>query len=304
MLRQINFKHLHYFWVVAREGSIASASEILHLTPQTISGQLSLLEKSISSSLFERKGRGLVLTETGRMAYSYADEIFSLGQELGDVLRGTSAGTPVEFRVGIMDGIPKTIAYKLLEPALKLDHEITIVCNEGSIEQLLANLSIHKLDMILADMPLTSAWSIKAYNHELGDSGLSCFASPSLASQFKKGFPNSLNQAPMLLPTDNSTIRRSINQWLTDNDLYPLIVGEFDDSALMKSFGQAGVGLFFLPSIIEQEICKQYQVKVIGRVSEIREKLYAISAERKIRHPAVAAVCDEARHHFFEPEQY
>ena len=299
MSQSLNYKHLHYFWVVAREGSIVSASEQLHITPQTISGQLSLLEESIGSALFERKGRRLILTEQGRVALRYAEEIFTLGQELRDVVRGASLDGQVEFVVGILDCIPKTIAYKLLEPAITTNNQVSIVCQEGSLDQILSDLAVHKIDMVLADMPLNSAYNIKAYNHFLGESELTFFGTPKLAKKYSVNFPESLDGAPLLLPTQNSTIRRALDQWFTEMDIFPRVTGQFDDSALLKAFGQAGVGLFSMPRIIEKDVCKQFDVKVIGRTSAVKEEFYAISAERKIKHPAIAAICDTARNRLF-----
>ena len=299
MANSINYKHLHYFWVVAREGSIASASRQLHITPQTISGQLSLLEESLGSELFEKKGRGLVMTEQGRITFRYAEEIFNLGNELSDVVRqGTQPGQ-LEFVVGILDCIPKTIAHKLLEPAFTISSNINIVCQEGSLEQILSELAIHETDLVLADMPLNSAYSIKAYNHILGKSDITFFASPELAKKYSKDFPNNLDGAPFLIPTQRSTIRRALDQWFNELGISPRIVGQFDDSALLKAFGQAGMGIFAMPQIIEKEVCRQFNVKIIGRTKTIQEEFYAISAERKIKHPAIVAICDSARDRLF-----
>ena len=294
-MESINYKQLQYFWVVAHEGSIAKASEKLHITPQTISGQLSLLEERMGNALFEKVGRGLQLTEMGRLVLRYADEIFELGQELSDVIRGAPVVGPSEFIVGAASALPKTIVYKIIEPALHLEHEISLTSREGPVETLLADLAIHKVDMVLSDTPVSSAVSVKAFNHLLGESELSCFAAPRLARKYKKNFPHSLNNAPLLLPTPQYAIRQTIDGWLQQNGVIPLICGQFDDSALMKSFGQAGIGVFFMSSTIEEEICSNFNVKVIGRVHEVKQKFYAISAERKVKHPAVAAICDGAR---------
>ena len=300
MQKSINYKHLHYFWVVAKEGSIASASQQLHITPQTISGQLSMLEESLGSSLFERKGRGLVLTEQGRIAFRYAEEIFNLGNELSDVVREKGRAGQVEFVVGILDCIPKTIAYKLLAPAFESIPDVTIVCQEGSLDQILAELAIHKMDLVLADMPLNSAYNIKAYNHFLGKSDITFFATPEIAKKYRKSFPSNMDGAPFLLPTQKSTIRRALDQWFDDLEVSPTVVGQFDDSALLKAFGQAGMGIFSMPTIIENEVCKQFQVKAVGRIQEVKEQFYAITAERRIRHPAAAAVCENARKTVFD----
>ncbi|MAZ66443.1 MAG: transcriptional activator NhaR [Kangiellaceae bacterium] len=299
MAENINYKHLHYFWVVAHEGSIAKASDKLHITPQTISGQLSLLEERIGNSLFYKAGRGLKLSETGHLVLRYADEIFELGRELSDVLRGAPAVGPSEFIVGAASALPKTIVYKIIEPALHLPQDISITSREGPVDVMLADLAIHKVDMVLSDMPITNSVSIKAYNHFLGESGLSCFAAPELANKLRPNFPQSLNHAPMLLPTSQYAIRQLIDGWLDKQGLCPLICGQFDDSALMKSFGQTGMGSFFMSSTIEEEICNNFHVEVVGRVPDVKQKYYAISAERKVRHPAVSAICDRARKALF-----
>ncbi|MCG8379019.1 MAG: transcriptional activator NhaR [Proteobacteria bacterium] len=295
MANIINYKHLHYFWTVAREGSIAGASKTLHITPQTISGQLTMLEESVGEKLFRRQGRGLTLSEKGRLVFRYADEIFNLGKELQDVIRGASPVGQLEFAVGILDCIPKTIAYKLLTPGLQTGFDISITCKEGPIDHILSELAVHKLDMVLADMPLTSSYNIKAYNHFLGESGITFFAKPEMSKQFSKNFPKSLNNAPILIPTENSTIRRAIDQWFDELEVYPKIMGEFDDSALLKAFGQGGVGIFFMPTVIEKDICKQFNVNIIGRTAKVKEQFYAISTERKIKHPAIASICKAAK---------
>lgn len=295
----MNYKHLHYFWTVAHEGSIANASKKLHITPQTISGQLSQLEGRIGSALFDKVGRGLKLTETGHLVLRYADDIFDLGRELSDVLRGAPAVGPSEFIVGAASALPKTIVYKIIEPALHLPHEISLTSREGPVEAMLADLAIHKVDMVLSDTPINNAVNVKAYNHLLGESELSCFAAPQLAKQYSKMFPRSLNNAPVLLPTPQYAVRQLLDGWFQDNDIHPMIRGQFDDSALMKSFGQVGIGVFFMSSTIEEEVCKNFNVKVIGRIEGVKQKYYAISAERKVRHPAIAEICDIARTSLF-----
>lgn len=299
MSETLNYKHLHYFWTVAHEGSIAKASQKLHITPQTISGQLSILEQRIGNALFEKVGRGLKLTETGHLVLRYADEIFELGRELSDVLRGAPVVGPSEFIVGAASALPKTIVYKVIEPALNIAHDISITSKEGPVEDMLADLAVHKVDMVLSDTPLSGALSIKAYNHFLGECGLTFFAAAGIAKRYQRNFPQSLNNAPLLLPTQQYAIRHLFDNWLRDRDIYPIIRGQFDDSALMKCFGQAGIGLFFMSSIIEEEVCHNFNVKIIGRIDDIQQKFYAISAERKVKHPAVAAICDTARHSLF-----
>ena len=295
----INYKHLHYFWTVAHEGSVVKASKKLHVTPQTISGQISLLEERIGNALFNKHGRGLILTETGRVVLKYADEIFDLGQELSDVLRGVPTLGVSEFVIGAASALPKTIVYKILEPALNIDQEITLTSREGPVESMLADLAIHKVDMVLSDMPVSGAFSIKAYNHFLGESGLTFFASPNQAKFYRKNFPYSLHEAHMLAPTEQYSIRQVVDRWLYDQSIHPYIKGQFDDSALMKAFGQVGTGVFYMSSIIEDEVCNNFNVRIIGRTEEVKQKFYAISAERKIKHPAVAAICESARHELF-----
>jgi len=300
MSDNLNYKHLHYFWVVATEGSIARAAEKLFITPQTISGQLSMLEQRIGQPLFDRVGRRLRLTETGRLVLRYANDIFELGRELGDVLRGAPTVGTSEFVVSAASALPKTIVYKVLEPALKLSGEISLTCKEGPVEAILGELAVHEVDMVLTDTPLTSAFSIKAYNHYLGESTLSFFASPEVAAKLRKGFPACLQDTPMLLPTKQYAIRQLFDKWCSDNNIFPIVRGQYDDSALMKSFGKAGFGVFFMPSIIEEEVKQNFGLEVIGRSTALKQKFYAISAERKVTHPAVAAICDTARDKIFK----
>ena len=291
----INYKHLYYFWVVAKEGGVARASERLHLTPQTISGQLSLLEDQLGESLFQRAGRNLELTEVGRLAFSYAEEIFSLGGELEELVHNHPANRLQTFKVGIADVIPKSIAYHLLTPAMQLAEPIRIICREAPLKSLLAELAVHRIDLLIADGPIPQDVSVRGFNHPLGDSGITFFASRSKARKLAKGFPRSLDGSPMVLPGEATTIRGILMQWLERQRIYPQIVGEFDDSALMKAFGSAGVGVFIAPTAIEEEIQQQYGVVSIGQTDEVRDKFYAISVERKISHPAVAAVTEAAR---------
>ena len=291
----INYKHLHYFWVVAKEGGIARASERLHLTPQTISGQLSLLEENLGAALFNRVGRNLELTETGRLALSYADEIFSLGGELEDVVRNLPEGRPLVFKVGVADVVPKSIAYRLLAPALQMPEPVRIVCRENNIYSLLADLALHKIDLVISDGPIPPNVNVRGYNHQLGECGISFFGIPELARQIGKNFPQSLKEVPLLLPSDITVVQSRLLKWFDKLHIHPHIVGEFDDSALMKAFGQSGTGVFIAPTPIAAEIERQYGVLVIGKTDEVREQFYAISVERKITHPAVAAITETAR---------
>lgn len=295
----INYKHLHYFWVVAKEGSIARASERLHLTPQTISGQLSLLEDSLGESLFTRVGRNLELTDSGRLTLSYADEIFTLGGELEDAIHNLPSGRPLVFKVGVVDVLPKSIAYRLLMPALQLPESVRIVCRENNLDTLLTELALHKIDLVIADSPIPNTVNVRGFNHQLGECGISFFAVPAMAKTLRKDFPQSLNGAPMLLPGEMSVAQSRLLNWLDKHHIHPLIVGEFDDSALMKAFGQAGTGIFIAPTPIATEVEKQYGVEVIGNTDEVREQFYAISVERKISHPAVVAITKTAREWLF-----
>ena len=291
----INYKHLHYFWTVANEGSIARASERLHLTPQTISGQLSLLEDQLGEALFSRVGRNLELTDSGRMVLSYADEIFSLGGELQEMMRNLPDRRTLLFKVGVADVVPKSIAYRLLAPALQLPEQVRIICREGAIDALLGELALHRVDLVISDGPIPQGINVRGFNHALGDCGISFFATRSLADSLGKEFPANLDDAPMLLPSALTVMRSRLLQWFDKHRLNPRIVGEFDDSALMKAFGRAGSGVFIAPSPIAKEVEKQYEVVELGQTNEVRDHFYAISVERKISHPAVAAITEAAR---------
>lgn len=295
----INYKHLHYFWAVAKEGSIARASERLNLTPQTISGQLSLLEEHLGEALFARVGRNLKLTEAGRLVLSYADEIFSLGGELEEMVHNLPDGRPLLFKVGVTEVVPKSIAYRLLAPALQLPESVRIVCREGVINALLAELAVHRVDLVIADGPIPPGVNVRGFNHQLGDCGITFLATPRLARKLGKNFPHSLNGAPMLMPGDMTVVRSRLMRWLDGLHIHPRIVGEFDDSALMKAFGRSGAGVFIAPTPIAAEVEKQFGVVGIGQTDEVREQFYAISVERKISHPAVAAITETAREWLF-----
>lgn len=295
----LNYHHLLYFWTVAKEGSIARASEKLRLTQATISAQISAFERALGEKLFNRVGRRLVLTETGRMAFRYADEIFTLGREFMDTLKGRPTGQPLRFRVGIADVLPKLIAQRLLEPAFQISQPLRVVCHEGKTDSLLAQLILHELDLVLTDSGVDSGIKVKAFNHLLGECGLSIFAAAKLAAKYRHHFPSSLDGAPFLLPTDNTAMRRSLNQWFDHEKIQPVIIGEFEDSALLKVFGQLGKGLFAAPSAIDSEVEEQYGVQLVGRLAHIRERFYAISVERKLKHPAVIAICESAKNQLF-----
>ena len=296
----LNYHHLYYFWLVAREGSIARAAEQLHLAHPTISKQLHQLEASFEDKLFDRVGRNLVLTEFGQTVYRYAEEIFSVGRELQDTVQGRPVGQPLKFEVGLHDVIPKLIAHRLLAPAFQLGEAVRIVCREGKHEELLAELAVHRLDIVFSDAPVSPTASVRAFNHLLGECGLSFFATTELASKYRRKFPKSLDGAPLLVPAETTAVRRDIEQWFYTGDIRPRIVGEFADTALMKVFGQDGIGLFPAPSVIEKEVCRQYKVRVVGRTEAVRERYYAISVERRLKHPAVLAICEAARDKIFK----
>jgi LysR family transcriptional activator of nhaA len=298
-MSSLNFKHLRYFWAVAANGTIARASEILHVTPQTISGQLRELEEQMNAKLFQKSGRNLVLTETGRVVFSYADEMFRLSDELQDVMEGRTPGASLTLTVGVAMVVPKLLAYRVLEPVLQMDESVRLVCQEASLAELLADLSIHKVDLVLADAPMSPALNIRAYNHLLGESGLSFFTVKNKARKYAAGFPDSLNGAPMLMPTSSSALRRSLEQWFERQGIKPVIVAEFEDRALMKAFGEADAGIFTSPTTVEEDVVAKYGVRVIGRTEDIKEHFYAISAERRIKHPAVSAITETARTELF-----
>ncbi len=295
MFAVINYKHLHYFWVAAKQGGIARASELLHITPQTISGQISLLEQHFGSALFSKVGRNLELTETGRLALSYADEIFTLGDELEDTLRQGSAERPQLLKVGIAEVVPKTIAYRLLEPAYNMGGPLRMLCKENTLESLLAELALNRLDLVLADGPVPPGLGVRGFNHALGESGVSFVASPSIAKSLQANFPACLDGSPLLIPSEINLMHVRLLQWFDKQNIHPQIMGEFDDSALMKTFGQAGVGAFIVPTAIADEVVNQYGVELIGSTQDVREQFFAITAERRIANPAVVAITESAR---------
>jgi len=301
-MRHLNYSHLQYFWTVAREGSIAKASKSLHLTPQTISGQLKLLDEAVGQPLFDRVGRRLVLSNMGRVVSEYADEIFSVGAELASVVRGHHTNSPKTLTVGVVSSMPKLIAERVIAPVLMSDQPMRVRCHEATLQRLLSELAIHKLDLVLSDQPVPDGLNLKAYNHRLGSSGMSFFARSKEARRYRARFPQSLTDAPTLLPSPTSALRRRLDDWFESMELSPRIVAEFDDSALLKAFGEAGAGVFAAPTAIEEEICRMYRMAVIGRVDDIRERYYAISSERRLKHQSVVSITETARAQLFKPE--
>lgn len=300
----MNLKHLHYFWTVARTGSVVAAAERLSLTPQTVSAQIKLLEDALGTPLFQPAGRGLQLTEAGRLALGYADEIFALSDALKTNLSRQQGAPSLPFRVGISDAVPKNIAYRILAPVTQPGERsgqsgaVRLICHEGKLDQLLAEMALHRLDMVVADRPLPSDVRVRGYNHKLGESDVAFFATPSLAQQCQQ-FPACLEQIALLMPGEDSSMRGRLEQWLEAQRLAPRVVGEFDDGALMKAFGQAGCGIFPAAAVNSEEVEAQYGVKEIGRTNAVREAFYVITGERRITHPAVLTVTAAARENLF-----
>jgi LysR family transcriptional activator of nhaA len=298
-VRHLNYNHLFYFWSVANEGSIAGASAALHLTPQTISGQLKLLEQAVGQPLFQRAGRGLVLSDTGRLVKRYADDIFNVGAELARVVKGEQLNVAPVLHVGIVSSIAKLIAYRVLEPALATQESVRLVCEESGLEELLGELALHRLDLVISDRPVPVGLKVKAFNHALGDSPIAFFASTRQASRYRRGFPRSLDGAPMLLPAQDTMLRRDLEVWFDDLGVQPQIVAEVSDSALLKAFGQAGMGIFPAPVAIAREVERMYRARSIGVVNEVQENYVVISPERRLKHPAVMRITERARNELF-----
>ncbi len=298
-LTSLNYHHLRLFWAVAREGNLTRASKELGLAPQTVSVQIRDLEAELNEQLFVRTGRRLVLTDTGTLVFRFADEIFAVGRELLETLRGQPSERPLRLVVGIASVLPKLIVHHLIEPTLHLDTPVRILCREGTPEHLLADLALHRVDVVLSDAPLPPRISVRAYNHHLGRCGVTFMASRDLANRLRKEFPKSLDQAPMLLPTEDAVLRSELDRWFGAQHISPSIAAEFEDSALLKAFGQEGVGFFAIPTVIEDEVADQYDVHALGRTQSIAENFYAISMERRIRHPGVVAICETARTELF-----
>ncbi len=295
----INYHHLLYFWTVAREGSITAACEKLHLAQPTISGQLKKLERQVGGKLYERVGRKLVLTELGQTVFKYADEIFTVGQELSDALKGRPTGRPVQLHVGVPEVLPKLIVFRLLQPALSLPEPIQLICHEGSQEQLLTMLAAHELDVVFSDSPSGSAVRVRAFNHSLGECGVGLFGTQALLKEYGQSTPESLTDAPFLLPASGTALRRSIDQWLYEIEIPIRVIGEFDDTALMKVFAESGAGFVPAPLAVEEDIRQQFQLHRACVIPKAREQFYAITVERKLRHPAVVAISEVAKQELF-----
>lgn len=297
----LNYRQLHYFWVVAKTGSIVRACEQLNLTAQTISGQISLLEDSFGTQLFKKVGRHLELTDTGRQALPYAEQMFQLGSELEALLRTQPKEQALLFRVGVADVVPKSIVYRLLAPTMELPEALRITCREDKLERLLADLAIQRLDLVISDRPMPAHLDIKGYSQKLGECGISFFATPALARQYPGEFPQCLEGAPLLIPGPESVIHSRLQRWFSEQRVQPRILGEFDDSALMQAFGQSGSGIFIAPSVIAEEVSGALGVGLIGQTDAVSESFYAISVERKVKHPGIVAITEGARRELFTP---
>jgi LysR family transcriptional regulator, transcriptional activator of nhaA len=291
----LNYHHLLYFWSVAKHGTVAKACEELRLAQPTISKQIGLLEDTLGEKLFVRTGRHLMLTEMGHIIFRYAEDIFSIGRDLMNTVKGRGNGRSARLTVGIVDVVPKLLAARLLESTFRQFPDMRLVCWEDKLDQLLADLAIHGLDLVIADTPAPPTIKIQVYNHLLGESGITFFAKSKLAVHYRRNFPQSLNGAPILLPTSNTVLRRLLDDWFMHQKVVPTVIGEFEDSATLKAFGQEGHGLFPISTVMEKEICRQYQVQIVRRVDSLTQKFYAITAERRLKHPVVMALFDRAR---------
>lgn len=299
-MKWLNYGHLHYFWMIAREGSMVRAAEELMVSQPTISTQLKELEESLGHRLFDRVGRGLVLTDAGRVAFNYSNEIFSLGQELVNALEHRPADRPLRLAVGIVDVIPKPVARRLLKPAMQMSQAVRLTCHEDKGERLLADLAARRLDVVISDGPIGAGHTFEGFNHLLGECGMSFFAAADLARKYRRGFPKSLDGAPMLLPSSHTSVRRALDLWLDSLRIHPVVVADFDDAALMSSFGQDGAGIFPAPSIVESRIQREMGVRLVGRTTLVKERFYAVSLEEKPKHPAVLAILEAAREKIFQ----
>ncbi|MDP1651396.1 MAG: transcriptional activator NhaR [Rhodocyclaceae bacterium] len=290
----MNLKHLYYFWKVAKHGGVIRASEAIHISPQTLSGQIKLLEERLGTALFRRQGRSLELTDAGRLALEYADEMFALGAELDQAMRQYPQGRPTEFRVGVSDALPKSLAYRLLRPAVSLPEPVRIVCREWRLDRLLTELALHRLDLVISDSTVPSNIDVRAYSHKLGESGLSFLAHPDLVRQAAEPFPLCLNRLPLLMPGEDSSMRRKLTEWLDKKRLRITVAGEFDDAALMAAFGRERVGVFPVPSVLVDEYLASGELQWLGDADQVRIEYFALSVQRRLTHPCVLAITSGA----------
>lgn len=295
----LNYHHLLYFWTVVKEGSVSKAAEALHLAQPTISAQLRSLERSLGQKLLQKQGRGLALTPEGEAVFRYAEEIFSLGRELLQSVRGDSLPAPKRFCVGISDSLPKLTTYRLLEPAFTMRPAFQLYVRIDKTERLLAELATHSIDLVIADSPMMPTSRVRAFNHLLGETGISIFGRSDLAQRYRRGFPQSLHGAPLLLQTPNTALRQSLEQWFAAHEIHPQVTGEVEDMAMLQTLGQHGHGLFAAPTVVQKEVCQRYQVRCVGQLENVYERFYAISVERKLSHPAVLLIAEQARRRLF-----
>jgi LysR family transcriptional activator of nhaA len=299
IVNRLNYQHLFYFWNLVKEGSVSRASEKLHLAQPTISGQLAIFEQAVGEKLYYKDGRKLVLSDTGRTIFRYAEEIFTLGQELNQTLRGRRGARGLRLNVGVADALPKLIAYRLLEPVLRAGEPVQLTCHEGKAERLISELALHSVDLVLSDIPATPSVGVRVFNHLLGECEMAVFGTTALAERYTEHFPQSLNGAPLLVPTQNTALRRSLDQWFDTEGICPDIKAEIEDSALLKTFAVAGAGMFVAPVAIEAELQRQYNAQKIGRIDHVFERFHAITAQRKLKHPAVMAILENASRGLF-----
>ncbi|HVK76582.1 MAG TPA: LysR family transcriptional regulator [Kofleriaceae bacterium] len=298
----LNYHHLLYFWMVAREGSLASAGKRLRLSQPTLSGQIRKLEEAFGERLFERKGRGLVLTDIGQVAYRYADEIFTTGNELLETMRRGAKGRPVRLTVGIVDAVPKLLVRRLLDPALRLPDPVRLICREGRLERLVEGIGRHEIDVVISDAPLPSGSTVRAWDHPLGQSDMTLLGTPAVVNPRRKGFPRTLDDAPLLLPLESSVLRRNLEAWFAGLEVQPRVVAEAEDTALLLAFAADGMGIMFAPSVVADIVARRYGLVVLGTSDGVRERYFAITGERRLVHPAVIAIREAARGSLLEPE--
>ena len=293
-MSRLNYQHLFYFWNVVKEGGVTRACEKLHLAQPTISGQLAVFEEMIGKKLYYKEGKKLVLSEAGRLIFRYADEIFRLGQELSQTLQGHDNARGIKLNVGIADALPKLIAFHLLAPALQISEPVQLTCYEDKTERLITEIALHNIDIVLSDVPSTQTMGTRIFNHSLGNYEIGVFGVKAFEQIYSTNFPESLKDAPFLLPSLNNALRRTLDQWFDKMEIYPIIKAEIEDSALLKTFAASGLGIFFAPIAVQSEIQERYGCYLIGRISELQEQFYAITAQRRIKHPAIIAILEKA----------
>ena len=295
----LNFHHLRYFWTVARKGGVRKAAEALHVSQPSISAQLRLLEEALGEKLFKRSGRNLVLTETGHLVLSYADEIFSTGRELMSALKQFPGKRVLRLNIGITDALSKLITFEILKAAFRSADPLHVICREGEIGPLVHQLQAHRLDLVLADEPASSTLKAKTFNHRLGRSGITFCAVPAIAAKLRRNFPHSLDGAPALLPSENMGMRSALETWFDAQGIRPRVIGEFEDSALMEVCATSGRGFTVVHTVVDRAALKHYGLRVIAKVEECGSDFYAITAERRVKHPGVVAITEHAYSHLF-----